>query len=444
MNDIESALGLRKRKPANTTGLKDVGDVVCCVVDSGLFIELAAKLAETYKKVYYCTPGPLQDSSPKYAERRIGYGFDGLERCSSPFDPAIFDTIDLYVFPDVHFGPEQVILERLGKAVWGMRMAEEFELFRDDAKKKMEEYGLAVAEHDVVTGTKELREFGKEHEGWWVKLDTDRGTSESFELKDSDNVERRIEYLDHHLGPFKNLIKLNVEAPLPDKVETGIDTSVVDGQFPVLTGTGIEIKDKAYLMTMRPFSEIPEPITRWATTMASELAKFGSRGSFSTETRIGKDMVPYDIDLTMRRGSPPTEIMQELVTNTAIQIWLGANGILVEPEVMAKYGAEVFGDSEWSMDKWQDIEFPAELKRNIKFMNCVKIDGKYSPVPLHHGVISAFAVIGWGKTPQAAIKMVKDVAKEISSIDVVIHDSALDDAEEEMAEMAKMGLDIFA
>ena len=33
--------------------IKDPSDVVALVVDNGLFVEIAIKLAQTYKKVYY-------------------------------------------------------------------------------------------------------------------------------------------------------------------------------------------------------------------------------------------------------------------------------------------------------------------------------------------------------------------------------------------------------
>lgn len=36
--------------------IKDPSDVVALVVDNGLFVEIAIKLAQTYKKVYYYVP----------------------------------------------------------------------------------------------------------------------------------------------------------------------------------------------------------------------------------------------------------------------------------------------------------------------------------------------------------------------------------------------------
>ena len=36
--------------------IKDPSDVVCLVVDNGLFIELALKLSKKYKKVFYYCP----------------------------------------------------------------------------------------------------------------------------------------------------------------------------------------------------------------------------------------------------------------------------------------------------------------------------------------------------------------------------------------------------
>src|ERR1700722_8124985 len=109
-----------------------------CVVDNGLFLEVARTLAKDFGKVLYYMP--WQSGYPKSNVLLVGHGIPGIKRIDS-FWP-LLDEIDLFVFPDVYEGPLQEHLVSLGKRVWGSRNGDELELFRADSKEHMKALGI--------------------------------------------------------------------------------------------------------------------------------------------------------------------------------------------------------------------------------------------------------------------------------------------------------------
>src|SRR5258708_22929547 len=108
--------------------MKPVQDVTACVCDYGTFLSLSESLARTMKKVYYYSPFEAEYQDVRDCIK--GYGLESVERLDSYFDPEVFDTIDLFIFPDIGYGGTQKYLRSLGKAVWGHMGADELELFR--------------------------------------------------------------------------------------------------------------------------------------------------------------------------------------------------------------------------------------------------------------------------------------------------------------------------
>src|SRR5882724_7828370 len=102
-----------------------------CVVDNGLFVELALTLTPHFKRVYYFSPWS-QSGYPRSNALLIGHGVPNVTRIESIWE--VLDEVDLFVFPDVYFGSLQLHLAALGKRVWGGRMGEEIELARDASK----------------------------------------------------------------------------------------------------------------------------------------------------------------------------------------------------------------------------------------------------------------------------------------------------------------------
>jgi len=285
--------------------MKDPKDVVCLVIDNGLFCELAIKLAQTYKKVYYYVP--WECAFPRLNLARIGTGIDELELVDSIYGPH-FDEIDLFCFPDIYFGWEQEHLIKMGKTVWGSRTGEALELNREGMKAILKELDMPVGKFWHVKGMQNLRDFLRDHENVYVKTDKFRGTFETFHSMTYDLVEPKLDEVEWSLGRFKDLIEFTVEEALDDRVEFGTDAWTIDGKFPSKLISGLEIKDCGFASVFTDYNKIPEPLTRFNERMKPVFEAYGYRGFFSSEIRIGKDMNPYMIDFCY---SQDTEVLTQ-------------------------------------------------------------------------------------------------------------------------------------
>jgi predicted RNase H-like HicB family nuclease len=421
--------------------MKDTSQVTAMVIDNGLFIDLALRLAKDFRKVYYHVP--WISAFPKMNNGMIGHGFEELEVVESIYDEDVFDDIDVFIFPDVYFGHEQKYLVSLGKTVWGGRLGEELELSREGMKELLSELDLPVGPYQVVKGTAALRRYLKANEDQFVKINKWRGTFETFHAPNYRMVEPKLDEVEYNLGAFKSIVEFIVEGALNDKVEYGTDCWTIDGKYPTKLFSGIEVKDKGFIGCFTDYVKIPEPLTRFNEAIRPVLKKYGYRGFFSSEVRIGEDHEPYMIDFCARAPSPPNEVYQEIYSNLADVIWKGANGIVVDPVAEKKFGAEILIHSSWADKNWQPIDFPDKLRNRVKLRNATKIDGRYYVIPQSVGLPEIGAVIGLGNTLEEAVKEAKSVAKQVSGYYIEIPDNALDEAEEEIKKLAELDLAIF-
>jgi hypothetical protein len=420
--------------------MKPVKEVTAMVIDNGLFVETAVCLARTYKKVYYCVLG-WPNAFPKMQEAWIGRGLEEIEVVDDPWQ--VYDQIDLWIFPDIYYGPMQVWLESQGKKVWGSRMGEEMELYRDDMKVTMKKLGLEVQPYVVLKGTDALREHLKKHKNKWVKINKFRGTAETFYSKDYKEVEPKLDEMEYRLGAFKKVIEFIVEDDLPDRVEVGIDCYTIDGDFPTKTLSGIEVKDKGYVGIFLDYKKLPAVIIDFNEKLKDTLRDYGYRGFYSTELRVNEDKQAVMIDLCARQGSPPGELYQEFYLNLAEIIWGGANGEVVDPKPIAKYGAEILLHSSWADQNWQPVDFPEKNRRNIKLRNATKIEGRYYVIPQECGLPEIGAAIGYGDTLEAAIKMACEMAESVSGYYIESYPDCLNKAQEEIDKLDDFGVNYF-
>jgi hypothetical protein len=421
--------------------IKDPSDVVCLVVDNGLFVELALKLSKTFKKVYYYYP--WEEPFPKLNTAWIGKGLGGLELVDSIYGPH-FDEVDFFCFPDIYFGWEQLMLVNMGKVVWGSRLGEELELNRVGMKKIMEKAGLPVGKYWEITGMDNLRAFLKEHKGkTHVKIDRYRGTFETFACDSYDMVEPKLDEVAYKLGPMKKDIKFIVEEDLPDKVEFGTDAWTIDGQFPETLISGLEIKDCGFASCFKNYADLPEPLVRFNEAMRPVFEAFGYRGFFSTEIRIGEDHTPYMIDFCARAPSPPNELYQEQYSNMAECMWYGANGIVINPEPVAMFGAEIMLHSSWADQNWQKVTFPEEIRDFVKLRNAYRNEDGYYCIPQDCGLPEIGAVIGLGDTLEEAFDHALQNAEQVEGYYLESKSSAIDQVREQVDKMKKLGLSTF-
>jgi hypothetical protein len=377
----------------------------CLIWDNGIFTEIAVTLSKSFGRVLYYVP--WTSGMPKSNARMIGEGIEGVERVDSPW--GFFDDIDVWIFPDVYEGDLQEFLVGMGKRVWGCRGGAELEIDRPVSKESSKKLGIDIGPYKVVTGLDALRKHLKANKDQWVKISGTRGDMETFGAKTYEHVEPRLDELEHNLGALKKVMQFTVEEGINDAVETGYDGYCIDGKFPRAAMTGVEVKDEAYLMKTVRWSELPEQVRTVNEKLAPALKRYGYRGFISTEVRCTKDGKAYLIDPCCRAGSPPNELYQVMMENMAEAIWFGSEGVMIEPEFKAKWGAEVLLISEWADHNWMHVTFPQEVRENVKLRNFCMIEGEYYVIPQWTGSAEIGAVVALGDTPDQAIEECKRI-----------------------------------
>jgi len=401
------------------------------IMDNGIFTELAVTLAKSFGRVLYYVP--WTSGMPKSNPLMIGSGLDRVERVESPYP--YFDDVDIWIFPDVYEAGMQEWLAAQGKRVFGCRLGAELELDRPKSKEISRKLGIDIGPYKVVTGLDALRRHLKAHDDQWVKINGTRGDMETFGAKTYAKVEPRLDELEHNLGAKKKVMDFVVEAGINDAIETGYDGICVDGKFAKNAMTGVEVKDEAYLMKTVRWADLPAQVRSVNEKLAPALKRYGYRGFLSTEVRCTKDGKAYLIDPCCRAGSPPNELYQVLIENIAEVIWHAAEGVVVEPEFKAKWGAEVLLISEWADQNWMHVSFPKSVRENVKLRNFCQIEGEYYVIPQWTGSAEIGAVVALGDTPDAAIAECKRICELVEGHLLDKPVDALDIAREQLEQV---------
>lgn len=416
----------------------DYSSKVCCVIDNGLFAEFATELAKYFGKVYlWC---PWESAYPKSNTLIVGTGLEGVTKIDS-FWPIVNRT-DLFVFPDIYYGPLQEHLVSLGKLVWGSRNGEELELNRAYSKEIMAEAGVAIGEWKSVIGIDALRAYLKKHENVYVKISRTRGDFETFKSESYSLSEPRIDELEHKLGAKKTIVEFIIEKEIPDAVEVGYDGYTVDGKYPTKAMLGIEIKDKGYVGHIVENAKMVKPIRHVNDLVAPILREYKYRNFWSAEARITKDGTPWVIDPCCRAGSPPSELGMKMYTNLAEIFYEGAKGNCVDPICKDKWGAEVMMISSWANVNWQSIDFPTDLRDNVILHFPVRIDKKFYLTPQGFDLPCIGAIVATGPTMQAAIDKCKEYASKVRGYFVDIPLDAFDSADEQILKLKEFGYEL--
>jgi hypothetical protein len=418
--------------------MTNLSDKTVCVFDNGLFVEFAVVLAKSFGRTYLHVP--WTNAYPKSTQLCIGAGLEGIEKIDSIWP--LLDKIDLFVFPDVYDGPLQAYLRSIGKRVWGSGMGEELELFRDFSKKVCREAGLDVGPYRVITGMDALRKYLKSHDDQYVKISRSRGDFETFKSETYQLAEPRLDEIAHRLGALSADKEFIVEKAIPDAVEVAYDGYCIDGKFPPLAMSGVEIKDKGYLGKISDYKDMAEPIRIVNEALAKVLNYYQYRNFISLEFRVTKDGTPWVIDPCCRAGSPPSELQMLMYGNLAEIMWHGADGEVVDPEPTGKWGAQCMMVSQWATKNWQAIDFPKEIRENVKLHYPAVINGRYYNVPQDFLSESIGAVVAVGDTMDAAIKEVKKLAEQVRGYYVEIPVECFDDGQKELKTLKEFGLSL--
>ena len=379
--------------------MKEASQVTACVIDHGLFLPLALKLAKTYKRVLYHTP--WEKGFPLLNDCIIGDGFDEIERCNDIW--RVKNDVDLFIFPDIQHSGLQLELESQGKAVWGSRSGDSLEINREKFHRILGEIGLKVPQFTEVRGLDELRKYLADKEDKYIKMSKFRGSFESYHWRSQDFDAGILDVWAVRFGPAQNLVRFIVCEPIETPLEIGGDTYCVDGHWPSLMLHGDEQKDKGYLGTVTKREDMPEQIQAVLEAFSPVLEEYRYRNQWSMELR--DDVF---IDPCCRGGLPSTGAQMETWENLSEIIWHGAHGELVEPIPVEEYVAEVILTMKSEKQSWGKTRIPAELEDACKFGGCCKIDGAICfPPDDSHG-----EEIGWLVVTGPTIEAVSEAMHE--------------------------------
>lgn len=351
--------------------MKNTKDVVALIVDKGIFLHVARKMASEFKKVYYTT-NP-DDAYPTIERWCWGDGYPEIEWVEST--DAVSAQIDLAIYTDIGREHEQMRLQRQGVRVWGSGPAGKIESSRGLFLRELAKTNLPIPDYQDVVGVDNLRVYLKDKEDKFIKVSKWRGDVETKHWRSWKEDFAILDKWAQRFGPFRNRIRFYVLDPVETEIEGGADGWHVDGQWPVTMMHGFECKDKAYLMTFVPFQKIPDEIRVVNEEMGKVLNSYKYAGPFSTEVRVTDDHKSYFLDPTCRYASPVSQAQCEMVDNLGEIAWKGANGIMTEPKYRPenRFGAQVgfyFNRTEWNYFK-----IPKEIEGHVKISDSCLVDG---------------------------------------------------------------------
>ena len=419
--------------------LQSYKDKKCCVVDNGIFEELAVSLSKHYGEVYYHTP--WREAYPKRFKTGPGEGVPGIKRIDDIDDPDFQKKIDQWVFPDLYWSGYQKNLIERDFRVWGSRDGEQLELYRKEATNYFKKIGLPVGKFKMVKGVPALREYLKTHNDVYVKLPFYRGEMETKSCPNYKYVEPWLNHLEHSIGIDGLTVEFYVQDKLDAVAELGYDGFNVWGQWPKEALVGLEVKDKTYFGHVVPYKDMPKELTEYTEKISDTLKKYKYANHISTENRILADHTSVMNDACQRLGSPPSELYINMIDNLPDIYWYGSEGKLIEPEWNAPWGCEVIIDSTWHEDLfWQQVEFPEKYRDNVKLHHFKVIDGEYYVLPYPN--TSVGAIVATGKSMEEARENCKKICDEVKGDFLEIHSDYLDDAEESIENLKKHGVKV--
>lgn len=403
--------------------MEDLSTKTVLVIDGGIFIEFAIRLARDFKKVYYFSS--WKSEYPLSKDDMIGVGVPGIERISEVYD--YIDKVDMIAFPSIYNGDWQSYLVKKGYRVFGSRKGDQLERDRVSAIEHFKELGLKQPKYKEIIGIDNLVDYLENKTDKWIKVSEYRGENETWHYLSADLSRRKLSEIKNKLGDEGKVFKFLVFDPIngDNIVECGSDMPItVNGEYPKYILNGYEKKDCCYLGRVRKYSDLAPVITEFNEKIAPTLKEYGYCNAMSTEIRAESDKDGYMIDFTARQPSPPGEIYLELITNFSQMVWDASGGKLTEPEYAAKYGIEVMINSEAAENSWLTIDFPKSIRKWVKLRTLAVIDDKYTVIPRYKDFNNVGAVIAIGDSIDEVVKLAKERCEMISGEDI---DCKLDD-----------------
>lgn len=397
---------------------------------------VAEEMAKAAKEVYCYVP--ILGPHPFTRDDMIGSDLEGVEHIDN-FEE-YKDKADVIVFPGCYDGEKAKALHEEGRNVFSSMEAEEVELNRELLLDTMQEVGLPIPETTLVYGINEAIEFLKDKENYWIKTPYCRGDFDTIHFHNIYTHMAWFNWLRNKLGvkgsdEIKILIQKNLEAVC----EGGQDRYCINGEYSQRGTVGYEVKDKAYIM--KAVDKFPDILERLDNKMAPVYKKWGCQGAYSTEARITESGKAYLTDVTKRLGSPPGEGWAKLFKTFPKDIYDVAHGEMpkMETEKGEIYCAETMLSTWFNEDYEVCLDFPKDLKNNIKLHNHCKLKDHYYCLPNQADGFFG-AVVATGKSVKEATEVCLDIAKEIKCIELNIDKHIFDDAQEAIKSGEKFGI----
>jgi len=408
------------------------------IYDYGTFTFLAERLAEDFGEVIYFTP--WKSALPRAEKAVIGEGLEGITNCREFYEALkeLDPKRDIVAFFHVGEGDLQENLRKQGYTVFGMGGAEVLEMNRYQFKQELKKMGLPIIPYEHIKGIDDLDEYLRGVENKHVKISSFRWLTETWKHINYAHSKARLRKLAYNAGAFQSKIEFVVEDHIEGE-EGGTDNFISDGEYFDKCLFGFELKDAGYVCKVSELSDVPKPFLDVLLKAQPFFKEKKSRGMFSTEVRITKDMTPYWNDATIRGGLPPSEIICEQWKNFSEAVWATANGETIKLEPVAKYAAQVILCSSWAKTEATVIEFPKKIAKSIKLYNACKMDGYFKYIPQDNSDVIASA-IGLSDDLEEAEVIALKAAGQVKADSLDYDGDCFDMLDEKLEKAKKLGI----
>lgn len=392
--------------------MKPIEELHVAVIDAGTFVALADMFGRRAKRTSYYSP--FEQEFLEIERCCIGDGMENFDRVDDFMEPEFFDSVDLWVFPDIGYGGFQRYLRSLKKWVWGSAGASDLELYRTLFLKTIHGLDLPMVDFKVCRGLTELSNYLYQTTDKWVKINRYRGNMETWHHVNWNYSQRKLEELAKTFGPLKESVVFVVQDTIKDEevepvLEVGYDgwaVTMSDGEtyFPDSSYQGYELKNELYLGSLRKYDDLPEQVVAVNEEFSKALAPYGYRNFLATEIRI-KGGQGYFIDPTTRMAGQTQEHLLRTCRNLPEIMWAGAQGEVVQPEFSNPFAAEATMHYTNDSDGWKTLSVPDEIADSVKLYRCCRTDEGYQFPP--HKCDELGVICGEGDSVEEAIANLK-------------------------------------
>ena len=407
------------------------------VFDSGLYLDLANSLGKHGDEVHYFTPYSAS-FFPKYSDYAIGKGFEHIKKELYLFDLidkvdaiACFEVAgnDLINFIKKHF-PD--------KPCFGSSSGQKLEDSRWKLKKVLQAAGIRSARAVKLKGVHALCDYIIKNPKKFIKVSIFRGSINSFYAKDYKSVEQFMEYCEHELGAFSEDFEFIVEDEIPTSQEWGYDGFFDGNDYVKPYFFGVEISKDSYIAKVS--DTLPNQLENVNKKFFPIMKQLGWQGCISNELKLVSKEDSYFLDLCSRAPNPCGLIYSEFIDNWPEMCYDIACGKPTKMECKVKYVGAVPLYSKHTKKSDTQVNFPKELRKNVKFMTAYCKDGRFYAIKDSPEELVCVVVAG-DNTVDGLIKQLKKYVDEVDCHGIDKNAvGGLDKINEIISESSKVGI----